>query len=177
MLVHAGFGHIEEVVGESFYPMAVYFREITGIDPLTVDQVTMTAESEAAFENPLRQAAEEAGLLGDAPAILLGASGEPLAPVDYDVDLQVFAPRTAHPAALIPGRTAATLLAPEACALAPCLVEVWQAGDADDAIPLDRQVVDHAEPFEVVYSGPSVVRVRAGETGEVLMEQTLPADE
>ena len=42
VLVHAGYSHIDEsgTLGGA-KPMAVRFRELTGIDPLTVDQTTM----------------------------------------------------------------------------------------------------------------------------------------
>ena len=37
VLVHAGYSHVLETASERWYPMALYFREITGIDPVTVD--------------------------------------------------------------------------------------------------------------------------------------------
>lgn len=41
VLVHAGYDHIIEKQHSGFYMMAYRFRELTGIDPLTVDQVDM----------------------------------------------------------------------------------------------------------------------------------------
>jgi hypothetical protein len=50
ILVHAGYGHIDEgSTSDDFIPMAAYFKIISGIDPLTIDQVTMTEGSSSAF--------------------------------------------------------------------------------------------------------------------------------
>lgn len=54
ILVHAGFSHINEsglLAGNP--PMAAQFREITGIDPFTVDQTLMTARSSSKHEHPI----------------------------------------------------------------------------------------------------------------------------
>ncbi|SKA12566.1 hypothetical protein [Sediminibacterium ginsengisoli] len=49
ILVHAGYGHIEEAaLSDDHIPMAAYFKIISGIDPLTVNQVSM---SEGATDN------------------------------------------------------------------------------------------------------------------------------
>jgi hypothetical protein len=40
MIVHAGYGHIAERGAEGWKPMAVYFKELTGINPVTIDQTT-----------------------------------------------------------------------------------------------------------------------------------------
>jgi hypothetical protein len=53
VIVHAGYGHIDEsglLAGAK--PMAVRFREMTGIDPLTVDQTWMTETSDSLHEDP-----------------------------------------------------------------------------------------------------------------------------
>lgn len=49
MLVHAGYGHIQKSSESSFIPMAAYFKIITGITPLSVDQTTMTENSMNSF--------------------------------------------------------------------------------------------------------------------------------
>jgi hypothetical protein len=53
MIVHAGYGHIEEsglLAGTK--PMAARFREMTGIDPLTIDQTWMTETADSLHEDP-----------------------------------------------------------------------------------------------------------------------------
>jgi hypothetical protein len=47
ILVHAGYGHIaEKNNGEDYTPMAMAFKKISGIDPLTIDQTDMTEEGD-----------------------------------------------------------------------------------------------------------------------------------
>jgi hypothetical protein len=51
ILVHAGYGHIEEAaLSDDFIPMAAYFKIISGIDPLTVSQTNMTEGGNTPFE-------------------------------------------------------------------------------------------------------------------------------
>jgi hypothetical protein len=51
ILVHAGYGHIQEgSSSDEFIPMAAYFKIISGIDPLTIDQIHMTEGSNTSFE-------------------------------------------------------------------------------------------------------------------------------
>ncbi|MES2372982.1 MAG: hypothetical protein V4557_10410 [Bacteroidota bacterium] len=42
ILVHAGYGHIRKGASGDFIPMAAYFKIISGIEPLTIDQTKMT---------------------------------------------------------------------------------------------------------------------------------------
>lgn len=50
VLVHAGYSHIDEAAyGDDFTPMAAYFKIISGINPLTVNQVNMSESSTSAF--------------------------------------------------------------------------------------------------------------------------------
>jgi hypothetical protein len=57
MLVLAGYGHISEKPGEGgFVPMALAFKRMSGIDPLTIDQTDMTEESNFGYGRVLYQA-------------------------------------------------------------------------------------------------------------------------
>ncbi len=49
ILVHAGYGHIEEGAADSRIPMAAYFKILSGIDPLTIDQTELTEGSNTAY--------------------------------------------------------------------------------------------------------------------------------
>ena len=50
ILVHAGYGHIaENNLTMNYVPMAMAFKKISGIDPLTIDQTDMTEYSRFAF--------------------------------------------------------------------------------------------------------------------------------
>jgi hypothetical protein len=57
VLVLAGYTHISEKMGEDgFIPMALAFKKISGIDPLTIDQTDMTEEGNFAYGRVLYQA-------------------------------------------------------------------------------------------------------------------------
>lgn len=46
ILVHAGYGHISEVgLGDEYIPMGLAFKKLSGIDPLTINQVLFTEGS------------------------------------------------------------------------------------------------------------------------------------
>src|SRR5690606_19107405 len=54
IVIHAGFSHIREDdhINNWEKAMAGRFKEYTGIDPLTIDQVAMTEKSSPESENP-----------------------------------------------------------------------------------------------------------------------------
>lgn len=55
VLIHAGYGHIDKVGGGSDFnwiPMARYLKEITKLDPLSIDQVTFMERGNLQSENP-----------------------------------------------------------------------------------------------------------------------------
>ena len=57
ILVHASYAHISKKTGpDGFIPMALAFRKISGIDPLTIDQTDMTEESNFAYGRIIYQA-------------------------------------------------------------------------------------------------------------------------
>ncbi|MBS1600090.1 MAG: hypothetical protein JST75_17825 [Bacteroidetes bacterium] len=49
IIVYASYGHIAEKGDGNYIPMGMAFKKISGIDPLTIDQVSMTEESDFAF--------------------------------------------------------------------------------------------------------------------------------
>jgi hypothetical protein len=50
IFVYAGYGHIAETsTSPSYVPMAMAFKKISGIDPLTIDQTDMTEESNFSY--------------------------------------------------------------------------------------------------------------------------------
>ena len=94
VLVHAGYSHIDEsgtLAGAK--PMAVRFRELTGIDPLTVDQTSMYERSSRAREHPIyRHVVDRA--VRTTPFVLVGAEGRPWTNRPGVHDVTVFLPRT-----------------------------------------------------------------------------------
>lgn len=172
VLVHAGFAHVSETADEYWHPMAAYFRERTGIDPLTVDQTTLRESSVPAFDSAVYRGTLP--FLGDAPAVLLDPSGVPLRlGVDAPIDLVVVRPRTVYaddrPTWMALGGANAphAIPTPEACAATVCVAEARRP-DAPGSTPLDR-VVAEGVPEVVVYvptDRAAVVTFLDGRTGE-----------
>ncbi len=96
ILVHASFAHISKKPGpDGFIPMALAFRNISGIDPLTIDQTDMTEESNFAYGRLIYQAYIAKFPLTE-PSIAL-VNGNPVNVTDKDLyDLCVIHPLTQY---------------------------------------------------------------------------------
>jgi len=143
VLVHAGYAHIKEHADSTWSPMAAYLRELTGIDPVTVDQTMLGEMGDPAKEHPAYRAAQSAGLVGKSPVILVDRGGRPISPTAFDTDLEVLTPRTTYVRgrplwmALGTRRRAVAVSVPE-CAARQCIIEARLASDGEDAVPIDR---------------------------------------
>lgn len=139
VLVHAGYSHVLERASPTWSPMALYFRKMSGIDPVTVDQTRLSERSAPAYEHPAYRAAIAAGLLAGAPIVLRDSAGRPYAPADFAVDVQVLSPRTTYTGgrptwmALRGARVAMDVPTPE-CARRACVVEARAAAESDGAV-------------------------------------------
>ena len=94
VLVHAGYSHINESgVLAGAKPMAIRFRELTGIDPFTIDQTTMREHSTRAKEHPAyRHIVDRAART--VPFVLVESDGRPWTNRPGVHDMTVFLPRT-----------------------------------------------------------------------------------
>jgi len=143
VLVHAGYSHVLERASERFTPMALYFHQLTGIDPVTVDQTRLSERSSREYEAPAYRACLKAGLLKDRALILFQVNGKPYSPAAFAVDYQVFTPRTRYedgrPVWMRCGglRQAIRVAVPEA-EDEWCMVVARVPDEPDEAIPLDR---------------------------------------
>ena len=151
VLVHCGYDHLREVPSpRGWTPMAYYFREATGIDPLTVDQTLFVERNAEGMEHPWRLAAEERGLLDDQPVVLVGSDGD-LVPVEQThVDVTVLNPRTEYrndrPGWMTLGgrRDPVGVTTPE-CIEETCVVEAFNPAWEERAVPYDRVEVRAAK--------------------------------
>ncbi len=152
LVVHAGYAHINETGAiANARAMAGQFRELTGIDPLTIDQTAMTEHSEPRFEHPLYTHVVDGRELTE-PVLLTDDSGAPwsLSPGVRDVTL--FHPRSVfehgRPTWMrMGGRREPFELPADVCGDAPrCVVEARASNEGEDAIPVDRVEVRAGEP-------------------------------
>ena len=162
VLVHCGYGHLVEVARPGWSPMAHYFREATGLDPLTVDQTVFAERGAREAEHPWRLAAEARGLVEDRPVVLVDAEGN-LVPLETrGMDIRVLHPRTEYGNGrphwmTLGGRRAAVGVPTRDCVEEACIVEAFHPAWEDRAVPYDRVEVQSARATMYLPPGVEVV--------------------
>jgi hypothetical protein len=86
--------HLGEAASDGWTPMAAVLRELTGLDPLTVDQIAMTEHSRPELEDWAYRRADAQGWLAGEPALLVDEAGTPWSAAPGDIDISLFHPRT-----------------------------------------------------------------------------------
>lgn len=148
VLVHCGYAHLQERKRTWFTPMAYLLRQLTGIDPLTVDQTMLSERSERRFEHPIRTDAMQRGLLaGERPIVLVDGDGRSLR-AGRLADVNVLPASTKHKdgrplwMSMWGRRRSVRMDVPE-CASKTCILEAKPA-DRPDEVPYDRFEVNQA---------------------------------
>ena len=175
VLIHAGYGHISERT-EPPRMMAGYFKEMSGIDPLTVNQTPMTEHGSPEYEQPLYRWAVDRGLVVE-PAIFRDAAGEPWT-ASKGADMAVFHPRSRYengrPDWLRMGGLRSPLPLPLACASPPgCLVKARAAAEAADAIPVDQILVEAGKPAPALMLPDGKFRIRVEDAKGALIDERM----
>ncbi len=179
VLVHAGYEHISEdenydLAGAT--PMAVHFKKLSGIDPLSIDQTRMHEHSESRFENAYYE------LIGypRTPQVFITHDGAAFVdPSDArHYDIQVFHPRTRY----VEERPDWQMLGghKELVPLKrlrfdidlPVLIKVYYDGeDLETAIPTDiLEVRDREDPLFLLLDKGKYWMVIENDRGEVQEE-------
>ena len=158
VLVHCGYGHLQEGKETSFTPMGYVLRQLTGIDPLTVDQTILSERSASRFEHPIRALAIERGLLDDGPIVLVDDDGGALH-AGRNMDVNVLPPSSKYENGrplwmTMWGRRRAVAVDVPECAATTCILEAKHA-DRPDEVPYDR--------LEVKQTSSAVLYLPVGE--------------
>lgn len=183
VLIHAGYSHILEREDARWHPMALYLRELTGIDPVTVDQTVLSERSDEAYEAPAYRASIAAGLLDRRPTILLDSDNQVYLPADLAVDIQVLTPRTTYTNGradwmYLGGRREKLAVDVPECSERWCFVEARVAGEPPEAIALDwTEVKEGNRAWLFVPPNEDVVVHVFSETGELLRARKIVAGE
>ena len=162
VLVHAGYAHIEEsgLLGDA-PPMAMRFRELTGIDPLTVDQTMMTERTRPELEVGTYRELEAKFKFSE--PTLFTVEGELWSARPGVVDATVFRPRTEYrkgrPGWLFAlGRSEVPVPTEFCVTVSPCVVEARVAEEPPDAVPVDALMID--KPGDAIVLALPVGRYR-----------------
>jgi hypothetical protein len=189
IIIHAGFAHIYKKPqvdknGELHW-MALAFQELTGIEPLSIDQVEMSEANKPENENADYRFAIDKGLVSDRAVVLRdkekGSYFVRTANGDF-YDLTVIHPRSRYengrPTWLAMGgrRTAHELKAEARPAQgASYLAQAFYAKEmGPEAIPIDQMEYGHDEPVPTLWLPPGEMHVRiVDDKAEILHEYTI----
>lgn len=144
LLLHAGYGHIDEKGTANFIPMAVHFKKLTGIDPLSLDQTEMSEHSDPRFESPFYAKALKSHKLTQ-PTLLHEPDGSYWSGwYEGHYDGLIVSPRSVTVQGrpdwlLMNGLRHFSPIQPEICqGKFPCLVQAFVKGEGPDAVPADQ---------------------------------------
>jgi hypothetical protein len=175
IIVHAGYAHINKKPqiskdGELHW-MALAFQELTGIEPLSIDQTEMSEASKPENENPDYLFAVDKGLVNDRPIVLRdkekGGYFVRTANGNF-YDLTVIHPRSRYendrPTWLaMGGRRTAHQVKTEVRPLqgASYLAQAFYAEEMEpEAVPIDQMEYDHGERVPTLWLPPGKMRIR-----------------
>jgi hypothetical protein len=159
VFVWAGRGHVyreahdDKSQAVSWKPMAYIFRELTGIDPLTLVAVRETELGSREKETPEYKYADWNGWLNSGPTMFVDANGKAFAPQGA---IDVFLPRQnlhhgrADWLEKIVGRVEVPIPSDLISAKGTQLAEAYYKGDLDGVVPIDRILIKTGEPPPVL---------------------------
>jgi hypothetical protein len=182
IVVHAGIDHINEsgtLAGAK--PMAVRFRELTGIDPLTVDQTRMTEQADTTYED-FRYRFLMKHVRRQTPFVL--RSGDSIWTARPGVhDVTVISPRAVHRGGrpnwlwtMGGNARRAYIASDEGCPGAlDCVMTARRAAESEDAVPVDVLRIQFSAPGSKTFSLPPGQYVIEGRdaSGAPLSRQTV----
>lgn len=178
VLVHCGYAHLQEAKHERWTPMAYVLRQLTGVDPLTIDQTRLSERSAPAFEHPVRREAIRRGWLNDGPIVLLDADGALLQAGRASIDVNVLSPSTKYangrPLWMAMGaRRERTVVDVPECAASACIIEAKRPARPDE-VHYDRFEANRVASA-VLYLPPGVpIQVQSfGLDGQALAERSV----
>lgn len=144
VVVHAGAGHIDEDPQRNW--MGAIVQQLSGVDPLTIDQTMVRERRYSRDENP-NYSLIARSITDERPVIPVAADGAFWLPDNPSmaVDMVVVHPRTTfrqgRPAwmTMYGARTLVSMPEEPCAAEAECIVSVWRAeDDSSDAVPVDQ---------------------------------------
>ncbi|MBX7220286.1 MAG: hypothetical protein K1Y36_10110 [Blastocatellia bacterium] len=182
ILVHAGYDHIKkDVFFEGVPSMAVYFQQLSGVTPFSIDQVGMMEHSSTEYENPLLADAVKQNLFAQ-PSFFQAKDGSYFVEEQNrkSYNAQLFQPpsqyQNGRPTWLLENgqRFFQKIPASWCRGSFPCLVRARIASEDAQAVPLDQVVVPAADrlPALVLPKGTFHIQV-LNQSGKVINETEI----
>ena len=148
LIVNAGFAHVQKtgryLRGSS---MGEFFKQISGIDPLTIEQTMMMQHGRSNQDHPYYAAIVQQ-LKFTKPSVFVAADGKTwtLKPDKYDMSVifPTYAVIKQRPNWLVLGgeRTAYPVTSDICRNQYPCMVEAFYASEGEDAVAADRALLN-----------------------------------
>jgi hypothetical protein len=166
LFVHAGYAHVDKAVGnlgKTIKPMAMQLKQLTGFDPLSVDQTRWRDIGPMPKKDLYNQLI--AAFPVDKPSVLLSRQSGSVWASDPDRhDVDVILPPSGHqrrPHWLALGGARVTrVISSDICQRQlPCVVEARFAKESDDAIPADRYVFTANDTMNSLYLWPGDYKI------------------
>ena len=184
LFVHAGYAHIDKAVGnlgKSIKPMAMQLKQLTGFDPLSIDQTRWRDIGPMPKTDPYNQLS--AAFPVDKPSVLLSRQNGSVWASDPDRhDVDVILPRSGHqrrPHWLeLGGARQTRVISSDMCQRQfPCVVEARYANESDDAIPADRYVLLTDNVMNSLYLWPGEYKLSSRDReGRKLNDRRITVD-
>lgn len=185
IFVHVGRGHnAKAAISKEFNFMAYYFREISGIEPFTIDQLRFSQRRNPALEQPLYRLLTKENLL-DKPSVYQAANGK-FYGLGMGYDLVIFHPRLRYENGRATFLRMNGLRKPEKINLKklkletnknilasaePILIQAFYRQESADAVPIDQIMLRPDKAIPVLMLPTGKFRVRAlDKNGKVLGE-------
>ena len=184
LFVHAGYAHIDKAVGnlgKSIKPMAMQLKQLTGFDPLSIDQTRWRDIGPMPKTDLYNQLS--AAFPVDKPSVLLSRQNGSVWASDPDRhDVDVILPRSGHqrrPHWLeLGGARQTRVISSDMCQRQfPCIVEARYANESDDAIPADRYVLLTDNVMNSLYLWPGEYKLSSRDReGRKLNDRHITVD-
>lgn len=164
IIIHCGFGHNNECYmgGQFVYAMAGRLKEITGIDPLTINQIAFTETSSEVFDNPYFKQID-----ANYDAVFIDSVGQIFSINPSAVDMYVYHPRTkwlhGRPDWVFKNSKIPTPILNLITVGFPCLVFAYlENEDIENAVPVDVIEIrsDSDDKYLALYKGNYIVVVK-----------------
>jgi len=183
IFVHVGRGHnSKDELSKEFNFMAYYFRQLSGIEPFTIDQLRFSERRDTALEQPLYRFLTKYNLL-EKPSVFQSANGK-FYVQNEGYDALVFHPRMKYEAARATFLKTSLARRAEKIDLKklklktrgqnfaesePVLIQAFYAAESTDAVPVDQVILYPNQPIPALMLPAGKFRIRAmDKSGKVL---------
>ncbi|WP_232821004.1 hypothetical protein [Dyella sp. C11] len=172
LFIHAGYAHIDKAMGnlgKNIRPMAMQLKQLTGFDPLSIDQTRWRDIGPMPKKDLYYQLVTAFPV--DGPSVLLSRQNGSVWASDPDRhDVDVILPKSGHqrrPHWLeLGGARQSRVISSEICQRQlPCMVEAKFVDESDDAIPADRYVFLADNTMNSLYLWPGEYKILSWDRG------------